>query len=228
MKKLLLSTLVLVSFGAVAQETGRVISSMPVIQQVAVQRQSCTQQQVAVQQQPSGAGALLGAIVGAAVGNGIGGGMGHAAAIGLGTVAGAAVGNGIEGRGQGVQNVQTCTPQTFSENRTVGYNVTYEFNGKQYMVRMANDPGPTVNLQVTPVGSSAPATGAPGVVTAPPISQVDDTTQVVAVRQPVQTVVYPGYVYPASYPSYWYPPLALSLGYVWYGGGGGGHPRHFR
>ena len=39
-----------------AQEVGRVISSMPIIQQVAVPRQVCTQQQVATQPRKSGRG----------------------------------------------------------------------------------------------------------------------------------------------------------------------------
>jgi uncharacterized protein YcfJ len=53
-----------------------------------------------------------------------------------------------------VQNVQTCSTQNFYENRTVAYNVVYEFNGKQYNVQMPQDPGPTVRLQVTPMISS--------------------------------------------------------------------------
>jgi uncharacterized protein YcfJ len=31
-----------------------------------------------------------------------------------------------------------------------GYNVTYEFNGKQYNVQLPRDPGPTIKLNVTP------------------------------------------------------------------------------
>ena len=52
-----------------AQEVGKVISSTPVIQQVAVPRQVCTTDQVVVQGQKSGAGAAMGAIAGGAVGN---------------------------------------------------------------------------------------------------------------------------------------------------------------
>jgi uncharacterized protein YcfJ len=232
MKKLLVSSLVLVSVGALAQESGRVISSTPIVQQVAVQHQNCTQQPVAVQRPSSGAGALLGALAGAGVGNAIGGGMGHVAAIGLGTVLGAAVGNNIEQQGTSVQNVQTCAPQTSYENRTVGYNVTYEYGGKQYTTQMPYDPGQTVRLNISPVGTAAPVgAGQQALVTAPPIA---DGTAVAAapapqvvVQQPATTVVYPSYVYPAPYyPSYWYPPVSLSLGYVWYGGGH--HHRHWR
>jgi hypothetical protein len=65
----------------------------------------------------------------------------------------------------------------------------------------------------------------------------DEGEQTVAAAQPptivseTPSVVYPTYTYPAyGYapyygPSYWYPPVSLSLGYVW-GGGGGRHWHH--
>jgi hypothetical protein len=46
------------------------------------------------------------------------------------------------------------------ENRTSGYQVLYEFAGKQYSVQMAQDPGPTIALQIAPANglmSQAPA-----------------------------------------------------------------------
>ncbi len=118
-KLLLLSASLLASGLCLAQEVGRVVSSSPIVQQVAVPRQVCN-------------------------------------------------------------NDQGCTTQTFYENRPIAYTVVYEYGGKQYTVQMPNDPGPSVQLQVTPLAagsSSAPATvtyaapvyGAPAyVVTAPP------------------------------------------------------------
>ena len=47
--------------------------------------------------------------------------------------------------------MQQCSTQIFYENRTMGYNVTYEFLGKQYSVQMPSDPGPTIQLQITPM-----------------------------------------------------------------------------
>ena len=46
--------------GVGAQELGRVISSIPVVQQMAVPRQVCTTEQIGVQQPNSGAGAFMG------------------------------------------------------------------------------------------------------------------------------------------------------------------------
>ena len=135
-----------------ADEVGKVISSTPIIQQVAVPRQVCTNDQVVTQGQKSGAGAAMGAIAGGAVGNSMGQGSGRAAATMLGIFGGAILGGKIEGPGQPeVRHVQNCTQQMFYENRTMAYNVVYEFAGKQYTVQMPTDPGPTVRLQVTPV-----------------------------------------------------------------------------
>lgn len=151
---------------AQAQEFGRVISTTPMIQQVAVPRQVCSNQQVVQQQPKSGAGAIMGAIAGGAVGNAMGKGSGNAATTALGIFGGAILGDKVEGNSAPeVRNVQTCNTQMFYENRTTGYNVVYEFNGKQYTVVMPSDPGPTVRLQVTPV--AAPPMGSPVAVPPP-------------------------------------------------------------
>jgi len=143
--------------GPGGQDLARVISSVPVIQQVAVPRQVCTTQQVVVPGQRSGAGAAMGAIAGGAIGNSIGEGGGRAAATLLGLVGGAMLGDRIEGPStSSVQNVQQCSTQTFYENRTIGYNVVYEYAGRQYQVQLPQDPGPTVRIQITPI-SELPA-----------------------------------------------------------------------
>ena len=171
-----------------AQEVGRVVSSMPIIQQVAVPRQVCTQQQVATQAQKSGAGSAMGAIAGGVVGNAIGKGEGNALATAIGLIGGAILGDRIEGAPPTeMRNVQTCSTQNFYENRTIAYNVVYEFNGKQYTVSMPQDPGPFVKLQVTPVSatSTVPATVATFVqpaVTAQEVIVVERPTYVMTQR----------------------------------------------
>lgn len=138
--------------GAQAQDLARVIASVPVIQQVAVPRQVCSTQQVMVEQPKSGAGALLGALAGGAAGNAIGDGSGRAAATAIGIFGGAILGNRIEGSpGARMQDQTTCTTQTVYESRTVGYQVTYEYAGRQYQVQLPHDPGPTIRVQVTPM-----------------------------------------------------------------------------
>ncbi len=149
--------LMLAGAAAQAQEMARVISSVPVIQQVAVPRQVCSTQQVMVEQPRSGAGALLGAVAGGAAGNAIGDGSGRAAATAIGILGGAMLGNRIEGApAPRMQEQTTCSTQNIYENRTVGYNVTYEYAGRQYQVQLPQDPGPTLRVQVTPVAPAAP------------------------------------------------------------------------
>ena len=144
------------SLTAQAQEVGNVLSRTPVYQQVAVPRQVCTQTQVSVPGQTSGAGALMGAVAGGAIGNGVGKGEGRALATMIGVIGGALAGDKVEGpQAAQTQTHQTCTTQQVYENRLMGYNVVYEFAGKQYTVQLPKDPGPTIKLQITPI-SAAP------------------------------------------------------------------------
>lgn len=127
-----------------AQELGQVISSTPVLQQVAVPRQVCDRIEGAPQTQ--------------------------------------------------APNLERCTTQTFYTNRAVAYNVVYEYAGKQYSVQMPDDPGPTIQLQVTPVGMSQALPSAPLYV------------------QPSYGVMVPP-VYSGYYNRPYYPPAVLELNY---------------
>lgn len=142
------------------EERGRVLSSTPVIQQVAVPQQVCQNVSVREPARTSGAGAVMGAIAGGAMGNAVGSGNGRAAATALGIFGGAILGNRIEGKGQDTtRTVQECNTQSVVENRTVAYNVVYEYAGRQYSVQMANDPGRWVPVSVMPVGASPAPSG---------------------------------------------------------------------
>ncbi|KAF1049489.1 glycine zipper 2TM domain-containing protein [Xylophilus sp.] len=224
MKKLVVFTVLAgASLAALAQqEQGRVLSSTPIVQQVAVPQQVCGNETVAVQQPKSGVGALLGAVAGGVVGNAIGHGGGRAAATALGVVGGAALGDSAEAPNQPYyQNVQRCGTQTTYQNRTVGYNVTYEYAGRQYTTQMANDPGSYIPIQVGPA-NAAPAQSyssttqgvyaEPGVV----VGAYDPSSVVYAPAEPVY--------YPQSPYYYGVSPISFSigLGYI-----GGGH-RHWR
>ena len=155
-KSTVLALLALGAAGAaLAQEQGRVLSSTPIIQQVPLTRQICNAETVYSGSSNSGAGAILGAIAGGAIGNSIGGGSGRAAATALGIVGGALVGNQVEGAGQPrYENVQRCHNETYYENRTVGYNVVYEYAGRQYTTRTQNDPGRWIPVSVQPAGQT--------------------------------------------------------------------------
>lgn len=219
MKTLLLLSAAMVSSGlCLAQEVGRVISSTPIIQQVGVPRNVCTNEQVAVQQPKSGAGAVIGAIAGGAMGNAVGSGGGKAAATALGIFGGAILGDRVEGAPQAqVQNVQRCGTQTFFENRPVAYNVVYEYAGKQYSVQMQSDPGPTIQLQIAPVGASSQMAGPAG-STAYQYQQPEYV-------QPAPVIMAPP-VYGGYYARPYYAPVGIELD-IGYGNGYRGH-RHWR
>jgi uncharacterized protein YcfJ len=214
-KTVVLAALGVVALGASAQEVGHVISSTPVVQQVAVPHQVCGQTIVQGQPQTTGTGGLIGGLAGAGIGSTIGRGAGTGAAVLGGALIGALVGNSVEANNaRAAQAVPTCTTQMTYENRTVGYDVTYEYAGRQFTTRMAQDPGPTLALQVGPAAGTGP-------VTAPPVQQAATTVapQAVAVA-PAPVVAYPAYpvyAYPA-YPVYRpYYPVGVSLGFVFGG-----------
>lgn len=247
-----MSTLAAWGVNAQAQEVGRVISSTPIVQQVGVPRQVCSNQQVAVNAPKSGAGALMGAIAGGGLGNAVGQGGGKALATVAGLMGGAILGNSIEGPNAQLQNVQQCGTQTSYENRTVGYNVVYEYGGRQYNVQMPQDPGQTVQLQVTPVGAT---NAAPNYQQQPSNAGIQGTYEPQTVyeqpQQQIQTyvqpqiqtytesygyapaVVYPYATYaPAPYYRPYYAPAPVSLSFGFRGGYGGGNfrggGRHWR
>jgi uncharacterized protein YcfJ len=150
-KTAIIAAIALSALPALAQEQGRVLSSTPIVQQVGRPQQVCGNETVYSGSRNSGAGAVMGAIAGGAAGNAIGRGNGRAAATALGVIGGAVLGNQIEGSGQPqYQNVQRCTTETYYENRTVGYNVVYEYAGRQYTTRTATDPGAWIPLSVQP------------------------------------------------------------------------------
>lgn len=232
------TTATMLPFSATATDIlARVISSTPVVQQVAVPRQVCNNQAIVTEAPKSGAGALLGAVAGGAAGNAVGNGGGRALATMIGLVGGAIVGDRVEGGGSQVQNVQQCGTQTFYENRPSHYNVVYEYQGTQYNVQMANDPGQFVRLQVTPVGAlsqppqpgfpAQPQPGRPQTYLQPDQQQIypQQATAYVqpALAAPVVYQTAPVYYsqpyYPQSYyarPAYhspFYAPIGLSLNF---------------
>jgi uncharacterized protein YcfJ len=141
-----------------AQEVGQVITRTAVYQQVAVPRQTCTTPPPTAPAQTSGGGAIIGAIAGGLIGSQLGGRDSQGITTMAGVIGGAVLGNKVEGQSAPTPTT-TCTTQTVYENRLIGYNVVYEYAGKQYNVQLPQDPGPTIPLQVTPM--VAPRSQAP-------------------------------------------------------------------
>ncbi|GGP23665.1 glycine zipper 2TM domain-containing protein [Silvimonas iriomotensis] len=214
-KVVLLMSLAGVAGLAQAAEYGRVISTVPVVQQVSVPQQSCWDEQVQVQQPRTYGGALLGGIFGGLLGNTVGKGNGNVAATAAGAVVGALAGDNIANQNAGVstQTVHRCATTQTQQQRTVGYDVTYEYAGQRYTTRMAYDPGRQVPVSIGVDGGSPPPAQTAPVTTTTYVDQ----PQTVVVQQPqvvyqtAPVVVAAPLVYPA-----------LSINYGYYRGWGGG------
>ena len=138
------------------------------------------QEYYADSRQNSGAGAVLGAIVGGVIGHQFGnssGGRDRGTAAGA--VIGGFIGNDIERNGGGydrydrndsynngyrrasgyevervpvTRDVQRCRVVSDSREEIRGYDVRYNYNGREYTTRLSYDPGPTmpINVDVRP------------------------------------------------------------------------------
>lgn len=155
---------------AVAQERARVLSTVPVVQPVAVPQQFCEDVPMDSSPRTDGTGAIIGAVIGGVAGNALGNSGGHrprgyghhgyhqgpsrGASTVVGAVAGGLIGNAIESSHSqpSYDTVRRCTQETVYENRTVAYDVTYEYAGQRYHTRLDHDPGAWMPIEVQPQG----------------------------------------------------------------------------
>jgi len=122
---------------------------------------------------------------------------------------------------QSADRTTQCSTQTFYENRPVGYNVVYEFGGKQYAVELPSDPGPTLQLQITPVNAGASSQPVQVVTYVQPVQPVQPLAE-----PPVYVVPAPA-VYPGYYEPNYFWPFAFGLSFGLLGGIHGGHGGHW-
>jgi uncharacterized protein YcfJ len=127
----------------------------------------CWQEPVLASQGPFSAnhvgGTLLGSTLGVAVGNQIGRGRGKDVARVAGALIGGAIGHNVsvdrqrQRYGERQHLVERCDVryQDRYEERVEGYEVTYEYAGREYVTRMPYDPGERIQVRVdvTPVAS---------------------------------------------------------------------------
>jgi uncharacterized protein YcfJ len=164
--KLIVSTLFLSAMASAGaadfEDYGRVVRVSPRTEQISRPRQECKTDYVQVpvaqpQQERSAGGAIVGGIIGGVLGNQVGGGTGRSVATAAGAIAGAIAGdradNGNRQQQQPTQvaeqAVRSCRTVNVMETRTVGYDVTYDFRGRNYTSVMSYDPGQRVKLRVT-------------------------------------------------------------------------------
>jgi uncharacterized protein YcfJ len=206
-----------------AAEFGTVVSSTPVLSSVPVSERQCFDEPVVHQRPGSGGGALIGALAGAAIGNAAGGGAGRAAATGIGMVTGAALGDHIEANNAPpvTRMARQCLDVMRYETRNLGYDVVYDYQGVRRSVRLAQEPGSRIPLDVsvTPIGAGA-VSSAPVYMT--PADTVYMTlADTVYLPAPPQAVYAPPVVFAAAYGG----PVPLVYLGAYRGWGGHGHWR---
>ncbi|GJM14544.1 MAG: hypothetical protein DHS20C12_29470 [Pseudohongiella sp.] len=140
-----------------------VVESTPIYQIVEVQvpQEQCWEEEIVVDRpgrsRDGNTGVLLSTIIGGAIGNAVGNGKSNRR---VGTVVGAVLGHSV-GRDiiranrdpdireyQTVQRCQTVYDEV-QEERLVGYNVTYLYNGEEHSIRTETDPGEQIRLRVS-------------------------------------------------------------------------------
>ena len=137
------------------EDFGRVVRVTPQVEQVNNPRQECRNQTVEVQQpqERSAGGSIIGGIAGALLGSQVGGGNGRIAAAASGAIAGAVVGDRVDNQNNGSvtsqQQVRQCRTVDHYESRNNGYQVTYDYKGRNYTSIMSYDPGDKVRLRVS-------------------------------------------------------------------------------
>jgi uncharacterized protein YcfJ len=137
-------------------EYGRVLEARPIYQQQAIEtpHQRCTTQTVVHEERTregdSFTGTVAGGLVGAAIGHELGKGRGTATAIG--GLIGASIGNDVSkgGRTERYRDEEVCRTQyrTEYEQRIVGYDVTYSYQGRIYQTRTDRHPGDRIALEL--------------------------------------------------------------------------------
>jgi uncharacterized protein YcfJ len=174
---LALASLAAVSSAAFAESFGdraRVVSVRPVLERIPVSREECWNDRVRGYEErrvtrtdtgaPIGPGTVLGAIIGGVAGHQVGSGRGNDVATGAGAVAGALIGNQYDRQSGAVggppervteiervpveRNVQRCREVQEVREATVGYDVRYEYNGRQFATRTLRDPGRFIHVRV--------------------------------------------------------------------------------
>ena len=125
---------------------GRVVAARPIYRQVAIDvpRESCRVQTVARESRrgDSFGGTVVGGLVGAAIGHELGNGRGSATAVG--GLIGASIGNDAGShRTLRYRDEEVCRTHyhTEYEQRIIGYDVSYSYQGRIYQTRTDRHPG---------------------------------------------------------------------------------------
>lgn len=132
-----------------------VVQVQPAMEKVKVPREVCSdevvQHQAPVKDKNRIAGTAIGAVVGGVVGSQFGGGSGKTLMTIGGAAAGGYAGNKVQ---KGMQESDTvtahetrCKTVMETQQKQVGFDVTYRLEGKEGLVRMDHDPGKQIPVK---------------------------------------------------------------------------------
>lgn len=134
----------------------RVVDVDPIYERVEVPqvRQECWTEDVYVRNRNRDVSApVLGGIIGGVIGNQVSRGHGRPAATIVGSLLGATIGADIRDRNTRyhTETVRRCrdVDEYYTEERVVGYRVTYRYRGEEYVTRMDHDPGDEIRVRVS-------------------------------------------------------------------------------
>lgn len=160
---IIVGAVVVTAVGAMAANSGynplqkyaKVVAVEPAFEINEITRQVCgdetTLQQAPVKDDKRIAGAAIGAVVGGVLGSQIGSGSGRDAATVAGAAAGGYAGSKVQKRVQQGNVEETtqerCVTVYDTESIQAGYDVTYELEGIQKVVRMDRDPGERIPVE---------------------------------------------------------------------------------
>ena len=169
---LLLSALAAPAFASDYMDSAPVVSSVPVYQSVSEPQQQCwTESVTSFEEHRSPGGVILGGIAGGLIGNTVGKGNGRAASTAVGAIVGALVGDHIANRDNSpvavTRPIQRCQIVQNYRQVLTGYQVTYNYNGRNTTVVLPYDPGARVSIAVGVTGVGTPAAYA-----GPPVERV--------------------------------------------------------
>jgi uncharacterized protein YcfJ len=122
-------------------DRARVIDSRPIYGEAGT-HEECWNEDRHSYERNRGVGTALGAIAGGVIGHQIGSGTGNTAATIAGAVGGGVVGNHLARRGEeNGRNCRTVRDDNDNSRDVLGYDVRYEYQGREYQTRLDHDPG---------------------------------------------------------------------------------------
>ena len=156
----LLTALAAPAFATDYTDSAPVVSSVPIYQTVNEPQQQCwTESVTSYEERRSPGGAILGGLTGGLLGSTIGRGNGRVASAAVGAAIGALVGDHLGNRDNAAvavtRPIQRCQNVASYRQVLTGYQVTYNYNGRNTTVVLPYDPGPRVTIEVGVAGGAA-------------------------------------------------------------------------